>query len=69
MSFRDQWAKDSEGNEFLFTVEMQRKLSRAGLPLDPAYLAGLEGGGTAQAASGRAVASAAPPHHHRPSRN
>ena len=61
MSFRDQWAKDSEGNEFLFTVEMQRKLSRAGLPLDPAYLAGLEGGGTAQPASGRAVASAAPP--------
>lgn len=38
MNFRDRWAKDEEGNQFVFTVEMQRALSLAGLPIEPAAL-------------------------------
>ena len=38
MNFADQWATDEAGNRFLFTVEMQRKLSDAGLPVEPASL-------------------------------
>jgi cold shock CspA family protein len=41
MNFRDRKAKDESGNEFIFTVEMQRRLSQAGLPLEPAYLSQL----------------------------
>lgn len=41
MNFTDHWTKDSEGNEFIFTVEMQRRLSQAGLPLEPDSLAQL----------------------------
>jgi CspA family cold shock protein len=29
---------DEAGNQFVFTVEMQRKLSEAGLPIEPEYL-------------------------------
>jgi len=29
---------DEAGNQFVFTVEMQRKLSQAGLPIEPEYL-------------------------------
>ena len=38
MNFRDHLETDGEGNEFLFTVEMQRRLSQAGLPVEAAYL-------------------------------
>jgi len=41
MNFRDRRAKDENGVEFIFTVEMQRRLSQAGLPLEPAYLSQL----------------------------
>lgn len=44
MNFRDRWVKDESGAQFIFTVEMQRRLSQAGLPVDPAYLAQLGGG-------------------------
>lgn len=42
MNFKDQWATDEEGERFIFTVEMQRKLSQAGLPIEPASLAQLD---------------------------
>jgi len=38
MNFKDHYATDGEGNEILFTVEMQRRLSQAGLPVEVAYL-------------------------------
>lgn len=38
MSFRDRWEVDENGNQFLFTVSMQRRLSRAGLPIEPESL-------------------------------
>ncbi len=39
MNFTDRWETDEEtGEQFLFTVEMQRKLDRAGMPIEPAYL-------------------------------
>lgn len=42
MSFRDEWVTDEDGNRFVFTVEMQRQLSAAGLPVEPASLDQLE---------------------------
>ena len=42
MKFADRWATDEAGNRFLFTVEMQRQLSEAGLPVEPEALAELE---------------------------
>lgn len=41
MNFRDQWATDENGKKFVFTVAMQRRLSEAGLPIDPSALAQL----------------------------
>ena len=41
MNFKDQWATDEEGNKFVFTVEMQRKLHKQGLPVEPESLAEL----------------------------
>lgn len=38
MNFRDRWETDETGHTFLFTVEMQRALYEAGLPLEPAAL-------------------------------
>lgn len=38
MNFQDQWATNEAGQEFIFTVEMQRQLSEAGLPVEPASL-------------------------------
>lgn len=39
MNFKDKWEIDEEtGERFLFTVEMQRRLEKAGLPINPAYL-------------------------------
>lgn len=40
-NFRDQWVTDEEGKEFIFTVEMQRQLSQAGLPVEPDSLSEL----------------------------
>jgi cold shock protein len=44
MNFKDQWATDEEGNKFLFTVEMQRQLADAGLPIEPESLSELDNG-------------------------
>lgn len=41
MNFRDRWAEKENGERFVFTVEMQRRLSQAGLPIDPSSLADL----------------------------
>lgn len=41
MNFRDRWAENEKGERFIFTVEMQRRLSQAGLPVDPVMLAQL----------------------------
>lgn len=38
MSFRDRWETDENGQKFVFTVEMQRRLTEAGLPVEPASL-------------------------------
>jgi CspA family cold shock protein len=42
MNFRDEWATDENGDRFVFTVEMKRRLFEAGLPVDVASLAELE---------------------------
>ncbi len=42
MNYKDQWATDEDGNQFVFTVEMQRQLAQAGLPVEPASLADLD---------------------------
>ena len=39
MNFKDRWETDEEtGEQFIFTIEMQRKLNRAGLPIEPASI-------------------------------
>ena len=38
MNFQDTWVTDDEGNKWVFTVEMQRKLHQAGLPVEPSAL-------------------------------
>lgn len=43
MNFRDKWATNSNGEQFLFTVEMQRALHNQGLSLDPTLLPQLSG--------------------------
>lgn len=42
MNYKDQWATDEDGNQFVFTVEMQRQLEQAGLPIEPASLTELD---------------------------
>ncbi len=42
MNFKDRWENDADGNRFLFTVEMQRKLSEVGLPIEPEQLANVQ---------------------------
>lgn len=37
-NFTDRWETDEDGNRFVFTVEMQRRLSEAGLPVEVEYL-------------------------------
>jgi cold shock CspA family protein len=41
-NFRDRRVTDEDGNEFIFTVETQRRLSQAGLPVEVAYIDQLE---------------------------
>lgn len=38
MNYKDTWAEDEEGNRFVFTVEMKRRLAKAGLPIEPESL-------------------------------
>jgi len=38
MNFSDTWAMDEQGNKFIFTVAMKRKLHQAGLPIEVEYL-------------------------------
>jgi len=38
MNYKDTWAEDEDGNRFVFTVEMKRRLAAADLPLEPQYL-------------------------------
>lgn len=42
MNFRDRYETNEDGNEFLFTVEMQRRLSKAGLPVEVESLSQLD---------------------------
>lgn len=42
LTFRDRWVTDEEGNTFIFTVEMQRRLSQNGLPVEVGYLEQLD---------------------------
>lgn len=35
MNYSDTWAEDEDGNRFVFTVEMKRKLAEAGLEIEP----------------------------------
>ena len=35
MNFSDHWATDAHGQDFIFRVEVQRKLSEMGLPVSP----------------------------------
>lgn len=42
MNYKDQWATDEDGNQFVFTVEMQRQLAQAGLPVEPTSLADMD---------------------------
>ncbi|MDX1615882.1 MAG: cold shock domain-containing protein [Candidatus Promineifilaceae bacterium] len=41
-NFRDTWAEDEDGNRFVFTVEMKRKLAKADLPIEPESLTELD---------------------------
>jgi CspA family cold shock protein len=38
MNYTDTWAEDESGKKFVFTVEMKRKLAKAGLPIEPESL-------------------------------
>lgn len=42
MNFRDEWVETEDGKKFIFTVEMQRRLSEAGLPVEPSALGDLD---------------------------
>ncbi|MEZ4516818.1 MAG: cold shock domain-containing protein [Chloroflexota bacterium] len=42
MNFRDEWVEAEDGKRFIFTVEMQRRLSEAGLPVEPSSLNDLD---------------------------
>jgi CspA family cold shock protein len=37
-SFTDTWGQGENGNKFVFTVELKRRLVRAGLPVETEYL-------------------------------
>ena len=41
MNYRDKWETNAEGEQFVFTIEMQRGLAAAGLPIEPASLSSL----------------------------
>jgi cold shock protein len=58
MNFRDQWATDEDGKQFVFTVEMQRRLHETGLPVEPASLSQLGSAPSAPAPVARHEAAA-----------
>ena len=60
MNFRDEWATDKDGNHFVFTVEMKRRLYEAGLPVEVASLDQLEDVGPPARAEPRPQRSEAP---------
>jgi CspA family cold shock protein len=60
MNFKDMWAVDEDGEEFVFTVEMQRQLGQRGLPVEPAYVKELHGSAPARPAPSRPFASRPP---------
>ncbi len=41
-NYSDQWATNEAGEKFVFTVEMQRRLAAAGLPVEPASISELK---------------------------
>jgi CspA family cold shock protein len=43
MNYKDRWETDDEGNRFVFTVEMQKRLVAQGLPPEPEHLGQLRG--------------------------
>ena len=43
MNYSDTWDVDEQGNKFVFTVELKRRLDRAGLPIEVASLKEIEG--------------------------
>jgi cold shock CspA family protein len=53
MNFKDKLVVDEDGNEFIFTVEMQRRLSEGGFPVEPAYLEKLDESPSAERAPAR----------------
>jgi CspA family cold shock protein len=42
MNYQDTWAEDEAGNRFVFTVEMKRRLAKAGLPIEAESLGELQ---------------------------
>jgi CspA family cold shock protein len=42
MNYTDTWAEDEDGNRFVFTVAMKRKLAEAGLEIEPENLKELD---------------------------
>lgn len=67
MNFKDHWVTDSEGRTFIFTVEMQRALSEAGLPVEADNARSLPKADSPRSSGGRSgraredVAPKAPP--------
>lgn len=54
MNYTDTWATDEDGNKFVFTVEMKRKLDKAGLPIEVESLKELnQSSGSSNAGSSR----------------
>ena len=42
MNYKDMWATDDDGNQFIFTVEMQKRLNEQGLEVAPESLKALK---------------------------
>jgi CspA family cold shock protein len=42
MNYQDTWEVDEQGNKFVFTVEMKRRLDQKGLPIEPESLGQLK---------------------------
>lgn len=57
MNFRDRWVTDEDGEKFLFTVEMQRSLSEAGLPVEPESLDSLDDSAARSSSNARSSSS------------
>ena len=60
MNFRDRWEINEAGDRFVFTVEMQRKLSLAGLPVVPSALEDLPANVSQSPQPGRSGKPSAP---------